>query len=327
MAFEISDEKNVVEPGLREKILVVEDDPTQAALLRYVLQDEGYNVVNVSDGALAVDAALETKPSLVLLDVMLPNVDGYTICRWLRQDRRSKYLPIVMLTARDTIADKIEGLKSGVDAYVAKPFDLEELLLTVKRTIEVSKLRGILSPLTELPGNRAIEESIKERLYDKTKPWAIIYFDIDNFKSLNDRYGFTAGDKVIKFLGDLMVSAVNELGDEDDLAGHIGGDDFVIVTDPARVGPIGLRIIKAFDARIPDFYSAQDRKKGYIMMVDRLGHKRKFFFASLSVVAVTSETFQSENYLLLGEVVAELKSKAKKVPGSIMIINKRSING
>lgn len=308
-----------------EKILIVEDDPTQSALLRYVLQDEGYSVVSVEDGALAVDIALESKPSLVLLDVMLPNVDGYTICRWLRQDRRSKYLPVVMLTARDTIADKVEGLKSGVDAYVAKPFDLEELLLTVKRTIEVSKLRGILSPLTELPGNRAIEETIRERLADKSKPWAILYFDIDNFKALNDRYGFVTGDNVIKFLGNLLMSAVNELGDEDDLAGHVGGDDFVIVTSPEKTEAIANRIITAFDAQIPTFYSYPDRRKGYIVMFDRQGHRRRFKIASLSVVEITSELFESDNYLLLGEVVAELKRKAKKSSGSVLVVNKRHI--
>ena len=183
--------------GGGESLLVVDDDPFIARLLEIELRAAGYDVRVASDGSLALNAAQERCPDLVLADVMMPNMDGFELTRRLRQDPRTASVSIIMLTARGLSADKLEGFAIGADDYIVKPFDTPELLARIRGVLRRSRDMRAQSPLTGLPGNVRIEEEIDGRV-DQGIPFAILYADLDHFKAFNDHYGFMRGDQVIQ---------------------------------------------------------------------------------------------------------------------------------
>ena len=178
------------------------------------------------------------------------------------------------------------------------------------------------NPLTRLPGSVAIETVLNRRL-DSGKPFAFCYVDMDNFKAFNDRYGYARGSEVIKMTAEVVAEAVAERGGQGDFVGHIGGDDFVVITTPERYGETSRTIIERFDARIRDFYDADDREKGYIQGKTRRGEAATFPIMSISIVVVTNRDRRFTSPLHVGEVAAELKDYAKDLPGSVCVVDRR----
>lgn len=178
------------------------------------------------------------------------------------------------------------------------------------------------SPLTRLPGGIAIENILKKKI-EQHKLFAFCLMDIDNFKSYNDHYGYAKGNEVIKNTAAIIEKAVAAHGDSDDFVGHIGGDDFVVITSPDRCLLIGEMIIARFDAETPRFYTQEDRQRGFIFGKNRQGQKVRFPLASLSVAVVSNQTHQLENHIMVGEIAAEIKKRAKAISGSAIIIDRR----
>ena len=193
----MSDQELQPDTGGGESLLVVDDDPFIARLLEIELRAAGYDVRVASDGALALAAAQERCPDLVLADVMMPNMDGFELTRRLRQDPRTAAVSIIMLTARGLSADKLEGFAIGADDYIVKPFDTPELLARIRGVLRRSRDMRAQSPLTGLPGNIRIEEEI-DRQVDEGTPFALLYADLDHFKAFNDHYGFMRGDQALR---------------------------------------------------------------------------------------------------------------------------------
>ena len=178
------------------------------------------------------------------------------------------------------------------------------------------------SPLTRLPGGVAIENVLKKRL-DTKLPLAFCMIDLDNFKSYNDRYGYAQGSELLKVTAKIIEDAVKSRGTVDDFVGHIGGDDFVVITVPDRMRVIGEEIIANFDRRIPDFYDDGDRKNGFILGKSRQGIEMKFPLITISIAIVTNERRALVNPLETSEIAAELKDYAKTIPKSVFVIDKR----
>ena len=178
------------------RILIADDEPHIRQILRFTLERAGYQVFTASDGEEALARAAEIKPSLVLLDVMMPKVDGYEVCRKMRQDFSLNQVPVIMLSARGDQRDRVAGLENGANDYLVKPYSNEELLLRVKNVLEWNIRQKEANPLTGLPGNTAIEREMIVRISQK-KPYAFLYIDIDNFKGFNDYYGYPKGDEII----------------------------------------------------------------------------------------------------------------------------------
>lgn len=179
-----------------------------------------------------------------------------------------------------------------------------------------------LNPLTNLPGNPIIEREITERI-EKGEFFSVVYIDLDNFKPYNDCYGYKKGDEVLTFTADVLKKVVNEWGSEEDFIGHIGGDDFVVVTSPQKDELISQNIIKKFDEQISRFYTEEDRKNGYITAKDRQGNFTQKPFISISIAIVSNEYRQIENHLQVSEIAAELKEYAKSQQGSVFIKDRR----
>jgi GGDEF domain-containing protein/CHASE3 domain sensor protein len=178
------------------------------------------------------------------------------------------------------------------------------------------------SPLTRLPGGIAIENVLKKRL-ESGQPLAFCVLDIDNFKAFNDRYGYAHGSEVIKETARIIEGGVRLKGTSEDFIGHVGGDDFVVITTPARMRAVSTEIIDQFDRRIPEFYAPEDRARGYILGRTRQGVEMEFPIMSISVAIVTNEGRTLTNPLEASEIAAELKDYAKTLPGSVFVVDKR----
>lgn len=178
------------------------------------------------------------------------------------------------------------------------------------------------SPLTRLPGGIAIENILKKRI-DNNQPLALCTFDLDNFKAYNDRYGYAQGSEVIKETAHIIEECVKAKGAPEDFIGHIGGDDFVVITVPGRMRPVCEEVIARFDRRIIDFYDAGDKKNGYILGKTRQGVDMKFPIMTISIAIVTNERRQINSPLEASEIAAELKDYAKTIPKSVFVIDKR----
>ncbi len=201
--------------------------------------------------------------------------------------------------------------------------DLAEAFVTMAgRLKRLEEMYLDTSPLTRLPGGIAIESIMNKRIADHA-PIAFCLMDIDNFKAYNDYYGYAKGNEIIQTTAGIIGKAVKEYGNDDDFIGHIGGDDYVVITSPDLYEKICKAIIKEFDKTIPGFYDGKDRKRGYILGENRQGDKVKFPLASISIAVVTNEKRELLNHIQFGEVAAEMKEHAKSVSGSVYKVDKR----
>ena len=304
------------------RILVVDDDRNLRKIITTNLELAGYDVTAASSGVEAMQILEDLQPDLVLLDVMMPAMDGYETTRRIRKHPTNSHVPIILLTAKGEVEDKVQGFDAGADDYITKPFGPQEMLARVRAKIRRVTVDSSLSPLTRLPGNLAIEAELKGRI-EQGGPFAVLYEDLDNFKAFNDVYGFTHGDEAIQLVASTTVDAVRRRGNEDDFVGHIGGDDFLVVTSPERSEEIAREIIAQFDPDIRKLYNAQDLRMGYIETRDRRGTLNRYPVMSLSIAIVTNENRPLDNYAQIGEAAAELKRYAKQLGGSVYVKDKR----
>lgn len=303
-------------------ILVVDDDRNLRKIIQTNLELAGYDVTTAANGEDALRALDGLQPDLIVLDVMMPLMDGYEVARRVRRHPANTHVPIIMLTAKSEVEDKLAGFEAGADDYITKPFGPQELLARVKAKIRRVEVDSSLSPLTRLPGNLAIEAELRRRIGAK-EPFAVLYLDLDNFKAFNDVYGFTHGDEAIQLVASSAVDVVRRRGATEDFVGHIGGDDFIIVTLPPRAEEMAREIIDMFDRDIRKLYNAQDLRQGYIETRDRRGTLNRFPIMSLSIAIVSSEQRTLDNYAQIGEAAAELKRYAKSLGGSVYVKEKR----
>jgi|LFRM01.1.fsa_nt_gb diguanylate cyclase (GGDEF)-like protein len=306
----------------KKKILIIEDTEFMKKLISDVLKEAGYEVVTASSGEEGLQKVREEKPDLVLLDVVMPGMDGFEVCRILREDESNNLMPIIMLTAQENEDHKLEGLELGADDYIIKPFNSRELVSRVRNTLKRIDRNRLANPLTGLRGNIEIQVEINQRIAKK-EVFAVIYGDLDNFKSYNDVYGFASGDRAIKLTADVLIDATNTFGNSRDFIGHIGGDDFVIITTPDKVDAICENIIKTFDIKIKELYCKEDVDRGYIVTSNRQGQIMKFPLVSISLSVVTNEERELISHVQIAEIAAELKKKAKAMQGSVYVKDRR----
>jgi diguanylate cyclase (GGDEF)-like protein len=302
--------------------LVVDDDDQVLRLVKRVLERAGFECVTVNDGRSAHDAAVEWRPDIILLDLMIGEVTGDDIMTQLRDDFRTRLIPVVVLTARDSLKDKVEHLLSGADDYVTKPFIPEELVARLRAVMTRSTTTRGLNPLTGMSGNSDILREISRRLAE-TERFAVLYPDIDSFKSYNDHYGFLRGDDVIKTLATIILEVLEERPSNHHFAGHVGGDDFVILTEPALAELIAEEITKRFDAAIPALYDPTDRDQGWIESEERSGKILRTPLVSVSIGIVIAEPGSYASPAAVAARASEVKGVAKRMPGSKWVLDRR----
>lgn len=306
----------------RPKVLVADDDHNLRQLLVEILPKHKYEVYQAADGNETWETVKNLRPDIVLLDIMMPGIDGNEICRMIRENPQTRNIPVIMLTAKAQLKDKLEGIDSGADDYITKPFDPLELQARLEMHLRRYLRDSDMSPITELPGNKAIEANLKARV-DSGQKFALCYVDLDDFKAYNDYYGFLEGSNVIRYTGELLRKAVSSCGSDSDFIGHIGGDDFIILTSIEHAEPIAKEIIRLFEEMIPSHYQEQDLEKGYIISVDRRGMVMKFPVMTISISIVHNQNRTFAGPAQIGRIAAELKKYAKELEGSVYVFDRR----
>ena len=305
----------------RLKILIVDDNPDILELIEATLEGE-FDLAKAATGAEAMEKIKTQKPNLLILDYMLPDTDGLQICRTIRKDPLLLNTPILMLTGKGEVEDKVGGLEAGVDDYMLKPFIPQELIARVRMLFRRSHANLDANPLTRLPGNVSINKELEQKI-NGSEEFAVLYVDIDNFKAINDYYGFESGDNAIKETARILIDAIQTKGTVNDFIGHIGGDDFVIITTSESSEEISKKILADFDSSAPEFFQSKDRLKGFIETKGRDGQIHKFGFPTISIGVVTSLHQNFTHTAQINSLGAEVKSLAKKFPGSKYLYDKR----
>ena len=286
------------------RILVVEDDFDISNMLRIYFTGQGYEVQVAPRGGDALTMTRKQVPNLIVLDIMLPDMNGYDVCRELRETTRTSHIPIIFLTQKDERSDKIAGLELGADDYITKPFDIEELKLRVQNAINAADRSQRIDDKSGLPTGRPIEDHLRQ-LMRSDKSWTYIDLKINNYNDFSEVYGFVAGDDVIRFVALVMNEVVEEYGSTDDFLGHPGRDNFVVITHSTQAEDLRDQIVARFNDEVKQHYSFIDRERGYILVPDDDNGERQSPLMTMAVGAVSTETHQFSDIREITELAAE----------------------
>lgn len=275
----------------KSRLLVVEDDVDIANMLRIYFSGMDFEVDIAHRGSDALQRTKHVLPHLIVLDIMLPDIDGYEVCRNLRTSTRTSHIPVIFLTQKDERSDKLQGLELGADDYITKPFDIEELKLRVQGAIRRSERESLTDPRSGLPAGRLIEEQLRRII--REKDWALLDMRVNDFEPFRDVYGFVAGDDVMRFTAMLITEVVDKLGTSDDFIGHAGSDNFIIITNNEAAPLIKQNIKERFAAEVLTHYNFMDRQQGYMSVPKGKGVNGKVPFMTLSVgiISPSNQTF------------------------------------
>jgi DNA-binding response OmpR family regulator len=246
------------------RLLIIEDDFDLAEMLETYFVSQHYEVFHAESGVAGIEMARSKYPQVILLDVMMPDIDGYEACRRLRQTSLTRYIPIIFLTQRDERANKVKGLELGADDYVTKPFDVDELRLRIQSVIRRATQESLHEHRTGLPTAALVEEELERREKAEIKH-TDLRFIVKGFKSYCDLYGFLAGNEVFAFTARSIREAVSVHGTADDFIGLLG-DEFVVLTSTASADALRDHILKRFKDGINAFYSFNDVERGNMLL-------------------------------------------------------------
>lgn len=289
----------------KARLLIVEDDFDISNMLRIYFSGQGYEVDVAPRGTNALEKTRHNMPHLIVLDIMLPDIDGFEVCRILRTNTRTSHVPIIFLTQKDERSDKLQGLELGADDYITKPFDIEELKLRVQRAITRSEQQSLTDPRSGLPAGRLIEDQLRRiiRLHD----WTLLDVRINHFEAFKEVYGFVAGDDVLRFTSMLMNETMDEFGTPNDFVGHAGGDNFIVITTDEPASAIRKQLKARFAEEVLSHYSFMDREQGYIVATNEAGQPVKTPLMTLSLGAVSPREYQFADIREITELAAEAR--------------------
>jgi PleD family two-component response regulator len=289
----------------RSRLLIVEDDLDISRMLTTYFTGQNFDVEIANRGAEALEKTRRSLPNLIVLDIVLPDIDGYEVCRSLRKSTRTSHIPVIFLTQKDERGDRLQGLELGADDYITKPFDIEELKLRVVGAIRRAERESLTDPRSGLPAGRLIEEQLRRLI--RRDDWAVLDVRVNDLDGFRDAYGFVAGDNVLRFTAMLLTDAIGELGSSDDFVGHAGGDDFIITTG-ARAAPlIRQRIKERFAAEIPAHYNFQDRAAVGVLAAPEDKGARRVPLMTLAVGMISPRPQQFADIREISEAAAEAR--------------------
>jgi len=294
------------------RLLVVEDDLDIANMLKIYFSGMDYVVDVAHRGNDALDKTKQVLPHLIVLDIMLPDIDGYEVCKNLRTSTRTSHIPVIFLTQKDERSDKLQGLELGADDYITKPFDIEELKLRVQGAIRRSERESLTDPRSGLPAGRLIEDQLRRII--KEEEWALLDLRINNFDPFKDVYGFVAGDDVMRFSAMLIGEVVDEFGTPNDFIGHAGGDNFIVITTNEAAPNIRQRIKERFATEVQTHYNFIDRQQGFMQAPKSEGEMVKVSFMTISAGVISPSTHSFADIREITELAAEARRQDTATP-------------
>jgi diguanylate cyclase (GGDEF)-like protein len=308
-------------PGA-ETVLIVEDDEPTRQILRHVLAAAGFECQLAEDGEEGVRLAIERRPEIILMDLSMPKLGGLEALAQIRRDYRARSTPVILLTANGNIDSIVEHLAAGADDYLVKPVAPAELVARVRLALQRAAMLRDLNALTGLPGNAAILREIAMRL-SAGRQLACMHADVDAFKAYNDHYGFARGDLAIRATADALLDALEATPSTEHFAGHIGGDDFLVLTVPDLAEPLARDIISRFDAAVPELYDQTEREQGWVEVWDRRRQLHRAPLMSISIGIARTDTHPIDSPVALAAIAGEMKAVAKLQTGSALAVDQR----
>jgi DNA-binding response OmpR family regulator len=289
----------------KSRLLIVEDDVDITNMLEAYFSGADFDVEVAHRGAEALEKTRRALPDLIVLDILLPDIDGYEVCRSLRNSTRTSHIPVIFLTQKDERGDRLQGLELGADDYITKPFDIEELKLRVVGAIRRAERESLTDPRSGLPAGRLVEEQLRRIL--RSQDWALLDIRINHLEEFREVYGFVAGDNVLRFSGMLLADAMGEFGSGDDFLGQAGSDDFVLTTSVRAAPLIKKRAKERFAAESPAHYNFMDRARGFIEAPRPSGGNLRIPLMTLSVGLITCQQQSFADIREISEAAAEAR--------------------
>lgn len=282
----------------KRKIFVVEDDTELVDMLSAFFRAQGYEISASVWGEEAVQLIQEWLPDVVLLDIRLPDIDGYEVCRRLRRTRRTRHLPIIFLTERRERGDRLAGLELGAVDYITKPFDIQELRLRVRNALRRSDLQALHNPITGLPEGLLVKERLEDLLQEPAQTWGLVFAGVHGLEAFRDRYGFVAADDVTRAVGLMIADAAREDDSGEAFIGHINPEEFVVLTEAAYCEKLAERCRARLEPSVQYFYPASDRDQ-----VDDLPDAERL---SIQVATLRAQDGDYQSVSELGEALQAL---------------------
>jgi DNA-binding response OmpR family regulator len=291
----------------KARLLIVEDDNDISTMLRIYFTGLGFEVDTALRGSIALEKTRQNMPHLIVLDIMLPDIDGFEVCRILRTNTRTSHVPIIFLTQKDERSDKLQGLELGADDYITKPFDIEELKLRVQRAISRAEQQSLTDPRSGLPAGRMIEDHLRQVI--RRTNWALLDIRIEYYSAFREIYGFVAANDLIRFTAMLMNEIIDEMGTINDFIGHASEDNFIITTTEDASTDIQERLKARFDEEVLTHYSFMDRERGYILSPETVEKPAEIPFMTLAIGTVLSSQHQFADIREITELAAEARRR------------------
>ncbi len=270
---------------MKHTLLIIEDDLDTSEMLRVYFEAQGYRVVTAITGRDGLDKCRSDPPHLILLDVRLPDLDGFEVGQQLQDDVRTSRLPVIFITERRGRDDRIAGLKLGAIDYITKPFDVQELRLRVRNALRRAGSQN--NPVTGLPGEKLTDDRLSVML--ERPEWAVLAIYIHGLDKFNEIYGFVARDDVLRAIALTLTSAVDELGSMDDFVGHPSENQFAIITVPGKAAQLSRHVEDRLNQAMNYFYPIHDREAGYVRRSGEDGPKEKVPFMKVSTITLSQK--------------------------------------
>jgi DNA-binding response OmpR family regulator len=239
-------------------ILIVEDDLDIADMLDQYFHAQGYHVLTANWGEDGIRACLASPPDLVVLDIRLPDIDGFEVARRLREVHRTKDIPIIFLTEKRERMDRLKGLELRAEDYITKPFDIQELRLRIRNVLERSHRSSLINPITELPEGEWVDDQISASI--QSSDAALLFIKILNVDLFREAYGFVAADDLLRAIARILQDALRDQGTASDFLGHISPNDFIIRTHKSKISIMKDSLSHRLDHSFDYFYRDQDRQ-------------------------------------------------------------------
>ena len=304
-----------------QEIYIIEDKDEIYSKVKNVFKEEK-EYLTKQIGTSSIEDELKNIPDLIIINEDGINKNLIELCNLIRSYNDNSITPIIVISSDISKEHRVEILKNSVEYFIKSPIDEEYMYYTVKNIIRLIQMNRRVSPLTGLPGNVQIQVEIKKRLLRK-KPFAVLYFDLDNFKEYNDIYGFLKGDEIIKYTAKTIIKVIHKYELDSTFVGHIGGDDFIAIIPESDYDAICQDVLVNFDKGIEKYFTDDDWEKGYLEVANRKGIIERFPLTSLSIGVVAAEPEEYVNSLEIGEIGAQVKHLAKTQIGSAYAINRR----
>lgn len=305
------------------KILVVDDDVDLSELIRAKLVSQGHEVVVVNTGEGAFETAKEVKPDIAMLDIMLPGITGYQICRKLRKDPELYTISILILTALGEEPEMQHGLDQGADDYLAKPFKLEVLTQKVEFLMDLRKSVQVRNSVTNMPGMEAIKREINHRLARGIKI-ATCYIHVSNFKPYCAAKVKEDQLKALQFIGKILISTRNGVGVYESFIAHVGGASFAVVMNSEDYERYCNSLVEVFDQSSKDLYTSAEVDQGYIVATDRHGVPCNFPLMVLLISVAHNENRDFKNAAKMFEVFTQIQQVNKSEGKSTVYVDRRT---